>query len=209
MEVERPDAPEVQTQLRASALVRAVGELKEAVQEGSLQEAASTEAQGSFPCYLCAQRALGSPGASRSLSSGPAGPAAPAALGCQCCCLRIRRPPRRPAWGSGGPQPGVSPGGPSRWQLRPPRRQAPPACARHLPRAGGRGEGSQSVLTGPACGKPTEPGSLTAYRPGSLSICPSLHPPTFRVSIHPSLPLSITRLSVCPSISVAIHQHSH
>lgn len=52
MEVERLDPPELQTQLRKSLLVRVVGELKGAVQEGFLQEAASPEAQGSFQCPL-------------------------------------------------------------------------------------------------------------------------------------------------------------
>lgn len=52
MEVKRLGPPELQAQLRKSLLVRAVGELKGAVQEGFLQEATSPEAQGSFQCHL-------------------------------------------------------------------------------------------------------------------------------------------------------------
>lgn len=52
MEVGSLDQPELQTRLRKSLLVRIVEELKGAVQEGFLQEAANTDAQGSFHCHL-------------------------------------------------------------------------------------------------------------------------------------------------------------
>lgn len=52
MEVGKVDLLELQIHLRKGLLARGAGEPKGAVQEGFLQEASGTTAQGSFHCHL-------------------------------------------------------------------------------------------------------------------------------------------------------------
>lgn len=113
---------------------------------------------------------------------------------------------------AGGPHPGASPGFPSRWQLRLPHRQAPPACAHHLPSAGEGGaeerrerqepvrlgalqirEASQTFISQPiTCLTPSPSINQIVYV--------STHPPFIYLSTHLFPYPSFDCLSVHPSV---------